>query len=73
MIRNYTEKDMTVYELAQLITPILDRLDNRVAYLEENTVTKAEMAAMERRLNYKIEKNYVHVNKRIDILSEKFA
>lgn len=55
-------KDMTVHELAQLIMPILDLM-----------ATKEDLALTEKRLTRKIDQNYIHVNKRIDLLSEKVS
>lgn len=84
-------KEMTVYDLAQLMMAGFDRLESRVEYLEENcamksdlerfatrddfknVATKDDFLKMEKRLSDRVDRNYIHVNRRIDVLAEKIA
>ena len=82
MNRDDIKKDMTVYELAQLMMGGFGRLESKIAKLEENSATKEDLKKfatkqdlekMEARLNRKIDRNYMHANKRVDLLSEKIS
>lgn len=120
-------KEMTVYDLAQLMMAGFERLESRVEYLEENcamksdlerfatkddlakcatkkdlerfatkkdlerfaakkdlerfatrddfknVATKEDFLKMEKRLSDRVDRNYIHVNRRIDVLAEKIA
>jgi len=61
-------KEMTVYELAQFMIEYCASKEDLKQF-----ATKEDLAKMESRLSQKIDRNYIHVNRRIDVLAEKIA
>lgn len=68
MTNNYLKQDMTVYELAQFMIEYCASKEDLKQF-----ATKEDLAKMESRLSQKIDRNYIHVNRRIDVLAEKIA
>ena len=55
MVHFLLKQDMTVYELAQ--------------FMIDYCASKEDVKLLEKRLTQKIDNNYIHTNKRIDLIS----
>lgn len=64
MVHNLLKQDMTVYELAQFMIDYCASKEDLKRF-----TTKEDLKLLEKRLSQKIDNNYIHINKRIDLIS----
>ncbi len=64
MVHNLLKQDMTVYELAQFMIDYCASKEDLKRF-----ATKEDLKLLEKRLLQKIDSNYIHTNKRIDLIS----
>ncbi len=73
MVHNLLKQDMTVYELAQFMIDYCASKEDLKRYATkedlERFATKIDLELSEKRLAQKIDNNYIHTNKRIDLIS----
>lgn len=64
MVHNLLKQDMTVYELAQFMIDYCASKEDLKRF-----ATKEDLKLLEKRLSQKMDNNYIHTNKRIDLIS----